>query len=542
MLSRIPVLLLIAASGLHAGAAVNVDPLVAAAAKHERSILKAAVEGHPLVETYLQYTPKGSSSPQKDTYSLGSIDQRKTLSEDAYQREVATKLSGRLLSLAKDIGIGNPEEVDTFAFADMLSPDFTELDGQHYHFEFRRYVFVGTRRMALYDVSPVSTKKAFQRGRFLGRIWIDQQDAVIARYNGVFIGSSREKARPDYLHFDSWRRRAAAGSWLPYAIYIEEPVRGSVIHGQLRFWGYHLERLNLQRDSSMTNIQVDNALDESTSSPDVSPLEAGNLWRKQAESNVMDRLESAGLLAPAGDFEKILDQIVINLSVPSNLDFSAPVHCRILLSVPIEATVADHTILLSKGLIATIPTEEALASVLAVELAHIQLGHRLDTRYAFSDRMMFANTQTYENIRLVHTPADDQAAAKLAQKYIAASLYADKIASISAYYSVLDDASRRLPELMHGYLADSLLAPDGQPWLHGWLPNVSLKAAYQVPEKAPLPLSSALRVDPENDQLHQILPRIGPSSPAEVHPFEILPVVLNYRSDDGAAVSTLQSH
>jgi hypothetical protein len=82
-----------------------------------------------------------------------------------------------------------------------------------------------------------------------------------------------------------------------------------------------------------------------------------------------------------------------------------------------------------------------------LELAHIQLGHRLDTRYAFSDRMMFANTQTYENIRLVHTPADDQAAAKLAQKYIAASLYADKIASISAYYSVLDDASRRLPEL-----------------------------------------------------------------------------------------------
>src|ERR1700761_7185050 len=141
MLSRIPLLLLIAASGLHAGAAVNVDPLVAAAAKHERGVLKAAVEGHPLVETYLQYTPKDASAPQNDTYSLGSIDQRKTLSEDAYQRELATKLSGRLLSLAKDIGIGNPEEVDTFAFADMLSPDFTELDGQHYRFEFRWHVF-----------------------------------------------------------------------------------------------------------------------------------------------------------------------------------------------------------------------------------------------------------------------------------------------------------------------------------------------------------------------------------------------------------------
>ncbi|HTF66859.1 MAG TPA: hypothetical protein VK638_29665 [Edaphobacter sp.] len=180
--------------------------------------------------------------------------------------------------------------------------------------------------------------------------------------------------------------------------------------------------------------------------------------------------------------------------------------------------------------------------MLALELAHVQLGHRLNTRYAFSDRMMFANTQTYENIRLVHTAADNEAAAKLAHTYIPASLYADKIVSISAYYSVLHDASRRLPELTHGYLADSLLGPDGQPWLHGWLQNVSLKAAYQVPEKAPLPLSSALRVDPENDQLHQILPRIGPSSPAEVHPFEILPVTLNYRSDEGAAVSTMQLH
>jgi hypothetical protein len=542
MLSRLPFLLLIAAGGLHAGAAANVDPLVAAAAKHERGVLKAAVEGHPLVETYLQYTPKGSSSPQKDTYSLGSINQRKSLSEDAYQQELATSLSGRLFSLAKDIGIGKPEEVTTLAFVDMLSPDLTELDAQHYRFEFHRYVFVGARRMAVYDVSPASNRKALQRGRFLGRIWIDQHDGVIAHYNGVFIGSSRDKTRPDYLHFDSWRIRTDAGTWLPYAIYIEEPIRGSIIHGQLRFWGYHLERLNLQRDSNMTNIQVDNAVDQSTSDSDVSPLEASNLWRMQAESNVMDRLESAGLLAPAGDFEKILDQIVINLSVPSNLDFSAPVHCRILLSLPVEATVADHTILLSKGLIDTIPTEEALASVLAVELAHIQLGHRLDTRYAFSDRMMFANTQTYENIRLVHTPADNEDAAKLAQKYIAASLYGDKNSSISAYYSVLDDASRRLPELTHGYLADSLLGPDARPWLHGWLQNVSLKAVYETPSKAPLPLSSALRIDPESDQLHQILPRVGPSSPAEIHPFEILPVVLNYRLDEGGTISALQAH
>jgi hypothetical protein len=156
--------------------------------------------------------------------------------------------------------------------------------------------------------------------------------------------------------------------------------------------------------------------------------------------------------------------------------------------------------------------------------------------------MMFANPQTYENIRLAHAPTDDAAAAKLAQKLIAASLYSDKIPAISTYYSVLEDASKRLPELTRGYLGDSLLGPDARPWIHGWLQTVSLKAAYKVPEKAPLPLSSALRVDPESDQLFQIQ-RIGPSSPAELHPFEILPVRLNYRMDEeGADVSALQSH
>ena len=45
----------------------------------------------------------------------------------------------------------------------------------------------------------------------------------------------------------------------------------------------------------------------------------------QAENNVLDRLEEAGLLAPLtpGGYETtVLDQIVTNLAVPNNLAFS----------------------------------------------------------------------------------------------------------------------------------------------------------------------------------------------------------------------------
>ncbi len=116
----------------------------------------------------------------------------------------------------------------------------------------------------------------------------------------------------------------------------------------------------------------------------------------------MARLETAGLLAEPGDFEKVLDQIVTNLVVPSNLTFSRPVKVRILLTLPVEATMIDHTILLSKGLIDTIPDEEALASVIALELAHVELGHQVDTMFAFNDKLAFTNDATYLHLPL-HT-------------------------------------------------------------------------------------------------------------------------------------------
>ena len=528
-LTRLATLTLAAVGCVHAAYAGDRDALIATATTHERGILSATVEAHPLVETYLQFTPAHAAAPQQDAYSLATLGKGKTFTEAEYQREYASDLKVRLLKLGQDLSIGKPEEVKASAFADMISPDASAFTASSYRFDYQRTVFVGARRMVIYDVAPIGKK--VQYGRFLGRIWVDEHDGVIARFNGTFIGSA-VKAHPTYLHFDSWRRRSASGEWLPYAIYIEDSARGAMIHGQLRFWGYHLDRLNRARDSSETHLTLDGARDESTTSADVGPLEAASEWRNQAETNLLDRLEEAGLLAPAGDFEKILDQIVINLQVPSNLDFGASIHCRVLLSLPVEATVADHTILLSKGLVDTIPTEEALASVLALELAHIQLGHRLDTRYAFSDRMMFTNPEAYERISLRHSAVDDAAAGAAAKSLLAASLYGGKMPSIAAYYALLEDASRRLPSRTHGYLGDSLVASDSRSRFDSWIQRSTVQSAYATPLSTPLPLSSTLSVDPESDTLHQILPCDGQSTKADMHSFEILPVQLYYRLDD----------
>ena len=45
-------------------------------------------------------------------------------------------------------------------------------------------------------------------------------------------------------------------------------------------------------------MKVEDAEDKSDDSQDVSPLQASREWVLQAENNVIDRLEQAGLVAP----------------------------------------------------------------------------------------------------------------------------------------------------------------------------------------------------------------------------------------------------
>ena len=46
------------------------------------------------------------------------------------------------------------------------------------------------------------------------------------------------------------------------------------------------------------SVKVDDAVDKSDDSQDVSPLQASREWITQAENNVIDRLVEAGLVAP----------------------------------------------------------------------------------------------------------------------------------------------------------------------------------------------------------------------------------------------------
>jgi hypothetical protein len=286
---------------------------------------------------------------------------------------------------------------------------------------------------------------------------------------------------------------------------------------------------------------VDDAVDKSEDSQDVGPLQASRAWVTQAENNVIDRLVEAGLVAPLtpGGYENtILDQIVINLQVPNNLVFTDQVHTRILLSTTVETTTVGNTILISKGLIDSLPSEEAIASVVAMELAHIVMGHHIDTRYAFNDRLLFPDESTFRKIDMYHSDHDNAEAAKKAMEYLQNSMYKDRLPSAGLYYAQLVDREKVLKSLNTAKLGDSLLKEDGTPWMSDLKSMAPALNWDDLTQRPALPLGSWLKTDPWDDRVHQLNAKIyAYMNPRDKMPLEITPIFYKLQRYDASKLT-----
>lgn len=92
--------------------------------------------------------------------------------------------------------------------------------------------------------------------------------------------------------------------------------------------------------SIQLGMWLPDAVDKSDDSEGVGPQQATRTWVAQAESNAIDHMVEAGLVAslnPGGYENTEPDQNVVNLAVPNNLAFTDPVYCRVLLSTTAEA-------------------------------------------------------------------------------------------------------------------------------------------------------------------------------------------------------------
>jgi hypothetical protein len=475
----------------------------------------------PLVETYLQdlKTDKtGNSVLAKDQYFLGRLDMSdgpedtSFVGQPGFGHRMLNRLTGVYSMHFLPLG-----------FAQMVVLD-TDFQKKYYNFTFVRREFLGELRCLVIDVEP---REDSGIGRFMGRIWVEDQDYNVVRFNGTY---SPHPKTSYYLHFDSWRLNMRPGMWLPAYIYSEESEQKSRVtrnlhfRAQTRLWGYDLKALN--KNSEFTQILVDSpqsVRDQSDAAADASPVVAQRMWERQAEDNAVERLQKIGLLAPIGEVDKVLQTVVNNLLVTNNIDMQSDLQCRVLLTSPLESFTIGHTIVISRGLLDVLPDEASLAMVLAHELSHIVLGHEFDTKLAFSDRMFFADEDSFARLDFKHSPADEEAADAKALELLKNSPYKDKLGSAGLFLKALQERAPDLPNLIRPHLGDSLA--DGKSIrMSALLASAPQLTPQRTDQIAALPLGGRIKLDPWTDQVELAKAKpVALTSARENMPFEITP-------------------
>jgi hypothetical protein len=480
----------------------------------------------PLVETYIQYLRPDKqigAAPDGDKYYLGRAVLAKGVDLEPLDRDagVKHKVLGGLQ------GFFSTEFVPR-GFLQTIYLDMNGFDTLHYKFEYVRREFLGEVRCLVFDVDPL---KKGDKGRFVGRIWVEDQDFHIVRFNGAYGGASLTS---NYFDFDSWRTNVAKNVWLPAFIYCEEGnVRDKKtinmafrpFRAQTRLWGYDLGHSRQEQELNKVLVEAASGVrDQSETANDYSPLQAERSWDHQAEDNVTDRLERQGLLAPYGEVDKVLETVVNNLEVTNNLDIQPEVRCRVLMISTLESFTVGHTIVLSRGLIDVLPDEASLAAILAHELGHVVLGHRIDSQFAFFNSVRFDVKDTFRHFDFARTPEEEEAAKQKGIELMKNSPYKDKAASAEVFLRAVNLRAKAIPNLISPHLGDRVSTSSVTASAVAGEPSATVTEKPAANVIAALPLGGRIKVDPWNDQLHMLKSKpVGMVAEAENIPFEITP-------------------
>src|ERR1700674_883775 len=433
--------------------AKTMDEVIDRVITNENRLNNQISKYQPLVETYIQNLKPDKDlgfTPAGDKYFLGRAQFTKgveliSLSDTGGKGKKIFTGIGNFFSFAMQY---LPD-----GFLQMIFIDTNGFDKQHYKFDYVRRELLGEVRCLVFDVAPEAKAG---KGRFLGRIWVEDQDFHIVRFNGAYRGSGRTTW---YFHFASWRTNAQPGMWLPSFVYSEEKdlhyalTKKLDFKAQTRLWGYNLG--HAAQEQELSKILIESTVqDDTKTANDLSPVQARRSWNREAEDNVIDRLERIGLMAPRGEVDKALETIVNNLEVTNNIDIQPDVRCRVMMTTTLESFSVGHTIVLSRGLIDVLPDEASFPTMIAHELSHVVLGHRLDSSYAFFDQLLIDDKETFRHFGFARTADEEKAANAKAIQLLNNSPYNNQLGKTGLFLTALETREKELPTLISAHLGN----------------------------------------------------------------------------------------
>jgi hypothetical protein len=332
-----------------------------------------------------------------------------------------------------------------------------------------------------------------------------------------------------YLHFDCWRENLRPGVWLPVYIFSHESDLGERLRykAETRLWGYDVTERRKQQTQTPVDASTAPAHHRRKHAADRSAGKSQQNWDVAAEHMVLRRLERAGLIAPPGPVDKVLETVVNNLEITNHLDNLHPVECRVLLTSSLESFSLAYTIVLSRGLIDVLPDEPSLAMILAHELAHITLPHRLDTQYAVNGGMDVPDEKLLAYLDFARNRQDEAAADAKGIEFLKNSPYKDNLGQAGLFLQAAAEAAGRAPHLFGPHLGNGLT--EGS---HKLIRMAALTTGApaltpkKVDQLAALPLGSRIQVNAWDGSIaftdRKAVPLVAPS---EKMPFQVTPVI-----------------
>ena len=497
----------------------------------------------PLVETYIQSfraDKHAGAVPDGDKYLLGRADFSRGIEVVSLNESQSSKKRA-LATMGSFFGFG--KEYLPEGFLQMIFIDSDGFNRGSYKFTFVRREFLGEVRCLVFDVNPLPKTG---KGRFVGRIWVEDQDFHMVRFNGSYGPASLTSY---YFSFDSWRMNTGKNQWLPAFIYSQQgdfrdPRTRNMgfkpFKAQTRLWGYSPGGATPDQQLVKVMVETPTPLKDQTENTDYSPLLAQRSWEHQAEDNVIDAMEREGLIAPYGEVDKVLETVVNNLEVTNDLNIEPDVRCRVLMTSTLESFVMGHTIVLSRGLIDVLPDEASLGALIAHELAHVLLAPQMDTQFGFLNHLRFDERETFRHFGFSQTPDAEKAANQKGAELLSKSPYKDQTEATRLFLQALSNRSKGIPNLISPHLGDRVptswtlaaQAPASEPAASDdSAPATQKTAANLLPA---LPLGGRIKIDPWSGRLQLLKSKpVGAVAQYEKIPFEITPFMLFLTRQNG---------
>ena len=267
-------------------------------------------------------------------------------------------------------------------------------------------------------------------------------------------------------------------------------------------------------------VESESPIKDEAAQHDRSPLEAQREWRHEAENYALELLEKSGLLAPAGEADKVFNTIVNNLEITNNFDEQIDLRCRVLLTGNLEMFSVGNTIVLSRGLIDVVPNEETLAALLAHGMADALLPKPYQDQYAFSDILRLSPTEVLKRLSFELEKMETAENTRKAMELLKESPCASNLGNAGLFLKQLHSQAKELKQLISPQLGNEI------PFASELLQAAPVLQPGNKSQIIALPLGSRLKIDPWNAGVSLMKSKpTALTSARDKLPFEVTPLV-----------------